>query len=92
MSQRWDTPAVAEPASEEFTALWAEHEVAVRRDSRVRVLHPAVGPIEFDYELLQTQSADQRLRLFTPPPGSRSVDTLDLLRVVGPETAHRRHR
>ncbi|NUO57090.1 MAG: helix-turn-helix domain-containing protein [Hamadaea sp.] len=81
-----------EAASEEFTALWAEHEVAVRRDSRVRVLHPAVGPIEFDYELLQTQSADQRLRLFTPPPGSRSVDTLDLLRVVGPETAHRRHR
>ncbi|MEV6967800.1 helix-turn-helix transcriptional regulator [Hamadaea sp. NPDC051192] len=81
-----------EAASEEFRALWQEHEVAVRRDSRLRVRHPAVGLIEFDYELLQTQSADQRLRLFTPPPGSPSVDALGLLRVVGPETAHRRHR
>jgi hypothetical protein len=79
-------------ASEEFAALWQLHEVAVRRDSRMRVTHPSVGPIEFDYEMLQTQAADQRLRLFTPPPGSRSVEALELLRVVGPETAHGSHR
>ncbi|RKN44058.1 helix-turn-helix transcriptional regulator [Streptomyces hoynatensis] len=93
----FDPPARAligrlEAASEEFAALWQRHEVAVRRESRVRVLHPSVGPIEFDFELLQTQAADQRLRLFTPPPGSRSTEALELLRVVGPETAHRSHR
>ncbi|MDX3107487.1 helix-turn-helix transcriptional regulator [Nonomuraea angiospora] len=81
-----------EAASEEFAALWQRHEVAVRRQSRLRVMHPSVGPIEFDFEMLQTQAADQRLRLFTPPPGSKSVEALELLRVVGPETAHRSHR
>ncbi|NUR87294.1 MAG: helix-turn-helix domain-containing protein [Nonomuraea sp.] len=80
-----------EGASEEFTGLWRRHEVAVRRDSRLRVVHPSVGLIEFDFELLQTQAADQRLRLFTPPPGSAGVQALELLRVIGPETAHRRH-
>ncbi|GAA2083011.1 helix-turn-helix transcriptional regulator [Kitasatospora saccharophila] len=79
-------------ASPEFTALWQRHEVAVRRTSRLRVLHPAVGPIEFDYELLQTQAADQRLRLFTPPPDSTDPGPLELLRRLGPGTAHRSHR
>ncbi|WP_431914719.1 helix-turn-helix transcriptional regulator [Nonomuraea jabiensis] len=81
-----------ETASEEFAALWQRHEVAVRRESRLRVMHPSVGPIEFDFEMLQTQAADQRLRLFTPPPGSTSIQALELLRVVGPETVHRSHR
>ncbi|NUP27792.1 MAG: helix-turn-helix domain-containing protein [Nocardia sp.] len=76
----------------EFATLWQRHEVAVRHNSRFRVLHPAVGAVEFDFEMLQTQAADQRVRLFTPPPGSASVAALELLRVVGPETAHRSHR
>ncbi|MEU8149512.1 helix-turn-helix transcriptional regulator [Nonomuraea sp. NPDC048901] len=79
-------------ASEEFADLWQRHEVAVRRESRLRVIHPSVGLIEFDFEMLQTQAADQRLRLFTPPPGSKSIEALELLRVIGPETAHRSHR
>lgn len=79
-------------ASTEFADLWPRHEVAVRRSSRLRVRHPALGPIEFDFELLHTRAADQHLRLFTPPPGSASVEALELLRVLGPETAHRSHR
>lgn len=79
-------------ASAEFARLWPEHEVAVRRASRLRVRHPAVGLLDFDFELLRTQEEDQRLRLFTPAPGTASAEALDLLRVVGPETAHRRHR
>ncbi|MDX3224354.1 helix-turn-helix transcriptional regulator [Streptomyces sp. ME19-01-6] len=78
-------------ASEEFTALWERHEVAVRRRSRMRLVHPAVGPMEFDFEALLAPAEDQRVRLFTPPPGSRTVDALELLKVVGPETAHRSH-
>ena len=73
-------------SSAEFAALWDRHEVAVRRQSRIRVQHPAIGLIELDYELLLMPSEDQRLLIFTAPPGSPSVDYLELLRVVGAET------
>ncbi|MFG3104511.1 helix-turn-helix transcriptional regulator [Streptomyces sp. NPDC048182] len=79
-------------ASEEFTALWERHEVAVRRRSRKRLVHPEAGPVEFDFEALLTPAEDQRVLLYTPPPGSRAPEFLDLLKVIGPETAHRRHR
>ncbi|MQY30559.1 helix-turn-helix transcriptional regulator [Nocardia aurantia] len=79
-------------ASPEFTEHWQRHEVAVRRDSRVRVRHPSVGLVEFDYEVVQTRAADQCLRLFTPPPGSGTDAALEVLRGVGPEVVHRRHR
>ncbi|WP_218025188.1 helix-turn-helix transcriptional regulator [Nocardia jejuensis] len=93
----YDRPATAlierlEAASAEFTALWNRHEVAVRRNHHVRVVHPTVGLVEFDFEILQTQASDQRLRLFTPRPGSAGVEALELLRALGPETAHRSHR
>jgi transcriptional regulator with XRE-family HTH domain len=71
--------------SAEFAALWERHEVAVRRRSRIRVQHPAIGPVELDYETLLTPAEDQRLIVFTAPPGSPAVDYLELLRVVGNE-------
>ncbi|MFD5769313.1 helix-turn-helix transcriptional regulator [Streptomyces sp. NPDC127049] len=39
-------------ASEEFATLWAEHEVAVRRHSRMRVEHPLIGPVDLDCQVL----------------------------------------
>jgi len=72
-------------ASTEFAQLWDLHEVAVRRKSRIRVLHPEIGPIELDYEQLLTPAEDQQLLVFTPPPGTPAVDYLQLLRVVGNE-------
>ncbi|GAT67798.1 XRE family transcriptional regulator [Planomonospora sphaerica] len=72
-------------ASEEFRALWELHEVAVRRRSRMRLLHPLVGPVELDCEVLLAPEEDQRLVVFTPPPGSADVARLELLRVVGGE-------
>jgi hypothetical protein len=79
-------------ASEEFCRVWDEHEVGVRRRGRLRVLHPEVGAIVFDSEVLLTPSEDQRLLVFTPPPGSSGGDALDLLALLGPATAHRSHR
>ncbi|MER6574370.1 helix-turn-helix transcriptional regulator [Nonomuraea sp. NPDC001023] len=79
-------------ASPEFVSLWERHEVAVRRSSRLRVRHPAIGAMEFDYEVLLAPAEDQRLLIFTPPPGSKTFEALELLRVVGPETVHRSHR
>jgi transcriptional regulator with XRE-family HTH domain len=72
-------------ASAEFAVLWEEHEVAVGRRSRMRIQHPLLGPLELDSELLLTPAEDQRLLVFTPPPGSDTAAQLDLLRVVGPE-------
>lgn len=70
-------------ASAEFAALWDRHEVAVRRAHPYRLVHPELGPIEFDCEVLATPATDQRLRIFTPPPGG--TDVLDMLRVLGPQ-------
>jgi hypothetical protein len=65
--------------------LWELHEVAVRRTSRMRVLHPTVGHIELDCETLLTPSEDQRLLIFTAPPGTEYDDYLRLLGVLGHE-------
>lgn len=72
-------------ASEEFARLWDLHEVVVRRTSRMCVDHPVIGPITLDCETLLTPTGDQRLLLFTPPPGSAATGHLELLRVVGTE-------
>ncbi|MDT7559622.1 MAG: hypothetical protein QOC83_2473 [Pseudonocardiales bacterium] len=71
--------------SAEFAALWDEHDVAVRRASRMRIQHPVLGPLELDSELLLTPAEDQRFVVFTAPPGSDTAAQLDLLRVVGHE-------
>jgi transcriptional regulator with XRE-family HTH domain len=73
-------------SSTEFATLWDLHEVAVRRRSRIRVQHPTIGLIELDYEALLTPTEDQRLLVFTAPPGTPNIDYLELLRVVGNET------
>ncbi|WP_330297621.1 MmyB family transcriptional regulator [Streptomyces sp. NBC_00503] len=49
-----------EPSSPraEFTALWGLHEVAVRRASRMRVLHPLIGPVDLDCQVLLAPEGD----------------------------------
>ncbi|GGJ13367.1 helix-turn-helix transcriptional regulator [Streptomyces brasiliensis] len=85
-------PADPEPAalvaelrehSEEFAALWADHEVAIRRASTKRFLHPVVGLLELDCEVLLSAEAHQRLIIHTARPGTASHERLELLRVVG---------
>ncbi|WP_285666900.1 helix-turn-helix transcriptional regulator [Actinorhabdospora filicis] len=72
-------------ASPEFTRLWELHEVGVRRHSRMRVRHESVGLLELDCEVLFAPEEDQRIIMFTAPPGSPDLDRLALLRVVGDE-------
>ncbi|WP_344073792.1 helix-turn-helix transcriptional regulator [Streptomyces crystallinus] len=72
-------------ASEEFTTLWELHEVAVRRHSRMRVLHPAIGPVDLDCQVLLAPEGNQRLVLLTPPPGTDTADRLALLAGAGEE-------
>ncbi|MET8413105.1 helix-turn-helix transcriptional regulator [Streptomyces sp. NPDC005195] len=69
--------------SEEFAALWDAHHVAVRRTDVKRFLHPVVGLLELDCEVLLNPEHDQRLIVHTARPGGRSYERLELLRVIG---------
>ncbi|MFS8204230.1 helix-turn-helix transcriptional regulator [Streptomyces sp. CWNU-52B] len=69
--------------SSEFAALWAEHDVAFRRDDRKRLRHPALGLLEVDCLSLFSEDGRQRLLWFTPAVGTDSADLLDLLAVIG---------
>ncbi|MGW4718981.1 helix-turn-helix transcriptional regulator [Nocardia sp. NPDC004260] len=69
--------------SAEFAELWARRDVAVRRADRKRLIHPLVGEIELDCLSLLSEDGTQRLLWFTPAPGSRAVEQLELLSVFG---------
>ncbi|BBZ29483.1 DNA-binding protein [Mycolicibacterium madagascariense] len=67
--------------SPEFAALWARHEVAVRRMDR-KTFVTRVGPICLDCEVLATADG-QILVVLTPPVGSNALADLRLLAVLG---------
>ena len=69
--------------SPEFAALWADHEVAFRRNDRKRIDHPTLGVIEVNCLNLFSEDGRQRLLWFTPAVGTDSAALLELLAVVG---------
>ncbi|MFJ6125264.1 helix-turn-helix transcriptional regulator [Streptomyces griseoviridis] len=71
-------------ASPAFRALWAEHEVAVRRADRKALLHPRVGRLLMDCETLVTPDQRQLLLVLTPAD-AEARERLALLRVLGVE-------
>jgi hypothetical protein len=70
-------------ASDEFTALWTEHEVAVRRADGKRIIHPEVGVLDLLCGVLVGADGDQHLVVLFPRPGTDTQAKLDLLRVIG---------
>ncbi|MGW8378933.1 helix-turn-helix transcriptional regulator [Streptomyces sp. ODS28] len=69
--------------SPEFAALWAQHEVRVRRDDTKRINHPSLGTLEVNCLHLLSEDGGQRLLWFTPALGTDSAEKLDLLKVIG---------
>ena len=65
--------------SSEFAALWERHEVAERHRATKRIIHPAVGLLELDCEVLATPDAGQALVLLGAAPGSEADDQLRLV-------------
>lgn len=72
-------------ASEEFRELWERHDVAVLRASHKTFLHPQVGALVLDCEILLSANGEQSLILYTPRPGTDAAEKLQLLRVLGHE-------
>ncbi|MCW2985204.1 MAG: family transcriptional regulator [Conexibacter sp.] len=63
-------------ASPEFAALWDRHEVAVRADTRKRVLHPLAGLMTLDCQILTAENQTESLVVFTAIPGSEDARRL----------------
>jgi transcriptional regulator with XRE-family HTH domain len=72
-------------ASAEFAELWERHEVAKRFEDHKTLIHPELGPIELDCQVLFTEDQAQALLVLTAPPRSEGDDKLHLLAVLGQE-------
>jgi transcription regulator MmyB-like protein len=70
-------------ASPEFAALWDRHEVAQRYADHKILLHPELGPIELDCQVLFTEDQSQALLVLTAPPHTEGYGKLQLLSVLG---------
>ncbi|TVT54128.1 helix-turn-helix domain-containing protein [Amycolatopsis rhizosphaerae] len=72
-------------ASAEFAALWERHEVVKRFEDHKTLLHPELGAIEVDCQVLFTEDQSQMLLVLTAPPRSEGHEKLRLLATVGRE-------
>jgi hypothetical protein len=69
----------------EFAALWERHEVARRFEDHKVLIHPELGPIELDCQVLFTEDQSQALLVLTAPPRTEGYEKLQLLAVLGHE-------
>lgn len=69
--------------SDEFRQLWDRHEVGIPPDDHKTFIHPRVGRITVDCEILATADGNQRLIILSAPPSSESYGKLKLLGVLG---------
>jgi transcriptional regulator with XRE-family HTH domain len=72
-------------ASPEFAGRWERHEVAKRFEDHKILLHPELGAIEVDCQVLFTEDQSQALLVLTAPPRSEGYEKLQLLAVLGQE-------
>ncbi len=70
-------------ASPEFVDLWERHEVVARFEDHKTLLHPELGAIELDCQVLFTEDQSQALLVLTAPPRSEAAEKLQLLAVLG---------
>jgi transcriptional regulator with XRE-family HTH domain len=69
--------------SDRFERLWTLRELDERHGDRKRILHPELGPLDLDCNVLHVQGDDQTLLVYSAAPGSREAEALALLGVVG---------
>ncbi|MFF0096890.1 helix-turn-helix transcriptional regulator [Streptomyces canus] len=83
-----DTPRAArilaelQERSPEFVRMWELQEVARYGDCKT-ILHPELGRIDVDAQLLYTENRAQTLVVLTTRPGTESHSKLELLSVIG---------
>ena len=73
-------------ASPRFAELWERGEVAVHESEHKTILHPEVGRIALDCDVLLVQGGNLRIVAYTVAPRSADAARLDLLRVTGTQS------
>jgi transcriptional regulator with XRE-family HTH domain len=66
-------------ASPLFAELWEQRPVAPRRADRKTFVHPEIGPITLDCDILSVRGSDLRLIVYTAAPGSPGAEALAAL-------------
>ena len=79
-------------ASQEFAELWQRHEVARRFEDHKVLVHPELGEIELDCQVLFTEDQSQALLVLTAPPRTEGYEKLQLLAVLGQQDFSRAER
>jgi transcriptional regulator with XRE-family HTH domain len=69
--------------SEEFREVWNYHEVGIRPQEVKNFIHPELGVLELDCQVLLDPSQSHSLLVYTATPGSESHEKLQLLSVIG---------
>lgn len=70
-------------ASPRFAKLWAERVVNTTGSNSKTIVHPEVGPITLDCDVLTVAGSDLRLVVYTAEPSSPDADRLRLVQVIG---------
>ncbi|NUR65201.1 MAG: helix-turn-helix domain-containing protein [Streptomyces sp.] len=70
-------------ASPQFATLWQEHEVSLRNRATKRFVHPLVGLLDLDCEVMLSHEHHHLLIVHSARPGTEAYERLQLLRVVG---------
>jgi len=69
--------------SAEFRELWEQHDVGARRFAHKRIVHPEVGLIDLNCEVMLTPENGLQVVAFFPVEATDARQKLDLLHVVG---------
>ncbi|MFI7001016.1 helix-turn-helix transcriptional regulator [Nocardia sp. NPDC050175] len=72
-------------SSVEFAELWERQQVARRFEEHKVLLHPELGPIEVDCQVLLTEDQSLALLVLTAAPHTEGYEKLQLLGVLGNE-------
>jgi transcriptional regulator with XRE-family HTH domain len=70
-------------ASPRFATVWAERVVSTTGSNTKTIVHPEVGAITLDCDVLTVAGSDLRLVVYTAEPSSPDADRLRLVQVIG---------
>jgi hypothetical protein len=74
-------------ASSRFAKLWAERVVNHVGQNSKTIVHPVVGPVTLDCDVLTVAGSDLRLVVYTAEPSTPDAGRLRLIQAIGPAPA-----
>jgi transcriptional regulator with XRE-family HTH domain len=69
--------------SERFAELWGSGAAAEQEAGLKTILHPEVGPVKLDCDVLAVVGNDLRIMVYTAEPGTEDAERLALITVLG---------